>query len=179
DGGEAVGQAMFEADGEESYSRGLTVYTTIRKADQDAAYAAVRRGVLDYDRRHGYRGPEGFVSLPNDPAELEQTLDRAFAELSESDNLDPAIVLAATPAEVKAVRSDGETITATGDGLKFASRALSEKAPAAGRIRRGAVIRVSRDERGRWQIVQLPQVESAIVSARPSDGAILSLVGGF
>jgi penicillin-binding protein 1A len=176
---EMVRQAIFEAYGEESYSRGLTVYTTIRKVDQDAAYAAVRRGVLDYDRRHGFRGPEGFVSLPADPAELEQVLDRAFSELSDSDNLDPAIVLEATPTEVKAVRSDGEAISVIGDGLKFASRALSEKAPATSRIRRGAVIRVSRDERGRWQIGQLPQVESAIVSARPSDGAILSLVGGF
>ncbi|HSS70295.1 MAG TPA: penicillin-binding protein 1A [Casimicrobiaceae bacterium] len=176
---EMVRQAIFEAYGEESYSRGLTVYTTIRKADQDAAYAAVRRGVLDYDRRHGFRGPEGFVTLPSDPAELEPMLDRAFAELSDSDNLEAAVVLEASPAEVKAVRSDGETVSVTGDGLKFASRALSDKASTASRIRRGAVIRVSRDDRGRWQIAQLPQVESAIVSARPSDGAILSLVGGF
>jgi penicillin-binding protein 1A len=119
------------------------------------------------------------VSLPNDPAELEQALDRAFGEVSDSDNLDPAIVLEVTPTEVKAIRSDGETIAVNGDGLKFAARALSEKAPATSRIRRGAVIRVSRDERGRWQIGQLPQVESAMVSARPSDGAIFSLVGGF
>ncbi|HTR59173.1 MAG TPA: penicillin-binding protein 1A [Casimicrobiaceae bacterium] len=176
---EMVRQTIFDAYGEESYSRGLTVYTTIRKADQDAAYNAVRRGVLDYDRRHGFRGPEGFVTLPSDPAELEQVLDRAFAELSDSDNLEAAVVLEASPAEVKAVRSDGETVSVSGDGLKFASRALSDKASPASRIRRGAVIRVSRDDRGRWQIAQLPQVESAIVSARPSDGAILSLVGGF
>ena len=156
-----VRQAIFDAYGEESYSRGLTVYTTIRKADQDAAYNAVRRGVLDYDRRHGYRGPEGYVSLPSDPAELEQALDRAFQELSDSDNLEAAIVLAASPAEVKAVRSDGETVSVSGDGLKFAARALSDKASPASRIRRGAVIRVSRDDKGRWQIAQLPQVESA------------------
>ena len=176
---EMVRQAIFDAYGEESYNRGLTVYTTIRKADQDAAYAAVRRGVLDYDRRHGYRGPESYISLPSDPAELDQALDRAFSDLSESDNLEAAIVLEAASAEVKAVRSDGETVTITGDGLRFASRALSEKAPATTRVRRGAVIRLSRDDRGRWQIAQMPQAEAALVSARPSDGAILSLVGGF
>src|SRR5215470_17781064 len=176
---EMVRQAIFDAYGEESYSRGLVVYTTIRKGDQDAAYAAVRRGVQEYDRRHGYRGPEGFVSLPEDPAELDQVLDRAFAELSDSDNLEPAIVMQATPAEVKAITSDGEAVAVTGDGLKFAARALSDKTPASTRIRRGAVVRVSRDDKGKWQIAQLPQVESAIVSARPSDGAILSLVGGF
>src|SRR6266513_2578086 len=65
---EMVRLAMVEAYGEESYTRGLTVHTTIRKADQDAAYAAVRRGVFEYDRRHGYRGPEAFISLPSDAA---------------------------------------------------------------------------------------------------------------
>ncbi|TMG85862.1 MAG: penicillin-binding protein 1A [Betaproteobacteria bacterium] len=176
---EMARQTIFETYGEDSYSRGLTVYTTIRKADQDAAYAAVRRGVIDYDRRHGYRGPEAYVSLPNDPAELDGALDQAFQDLDDSDNLDPAIVLAAGPTEIKAVRSDGEAVSVTGDGLKFAARALSDKAPAGNRIRRGAVIRLSRDDKGRWQIAQLPQAESALISARPSDGAILALVGGF
>jgi penicillin-binding protein 1A len=176
---EMARQTIFETYGEDSYSRGLTVYTTIRKPDQDAAYAAVRRGVIEYDRRHGYRGPEGYVSLPSDPAELESALDEAFQDLDDSDNLDPAVVLAAGPTEVKAVRSDGEAVTVTGDGLKFAARALSDKAPAGSRIRRGAVVRLSRDDKGRWQISQLPQAESALISARPSDGAILALVGGF
>jgi penicillin-binding protein 1A len=176
---EMVRQSMFDTYGEDSYTRGLTVYTTVRKADQDAAYVSMRRGVFDYDRRHGYRGPEGYVSLPDDPAELEQVLDSAFQDLSEGDNLDAAIVMAASALEVKAVRSDGDSIAITGEGLKFAARALSDKAAAGSRIRRGAIIRVSRDDKGRWQISQMPQVESALVSARPSDGAILSLVGGF
>ena len=176
---EMARQAIFETYGEDSYSRGLTVVTTIRKPDQDAAYAAVRRGVVEYDRRHGYRGPEGYVSLPSDPAELDAALDQAFQDLDNSDNLDPAVVLSAGPAEVKAVKSDGEAVTVIGDGLKFAARALSDKAPASSRIRPGAVIRLSRDDKGRWQIAQLPQVESALISARPSDGAILAMVGGF
>ena len=176
---EMARQAIFETYGEDSYSRGLTVVTTIRKPDQDAAYAAVRRGVIEYDRRHGYRGPEGYVSLPSDPAELDAALDQAFQDLDNSDNLDPAVVLSAGPAEVKAVKSDGEAVTVIGDGLKFAARALSDKAPASSRIRPGAVIRLSRDDKGRWQIAQLPQVESALISARPSDGAILAMVGGF
>src|SRR6202171_2304233 len=71
---EMVRLAMVEAYGEESYTRGLTVHTTIRKADQDAAYAAVRRGAFEYDRRSGYGGHAGFISLPSDPAELEDAL---------------------------------------------------------------------------------------------------------
>ncbi len=175
---EMVRLAMIEAYGEESYTRGLTVHTTIRKADQDAAYAAVRRGVFDYDRRHGYRGPESYVSLPSDPAELEDALDKAFEDTTDSENLAAAIVLEASPGEVKAVQSDGEMIVINGDGLKFAARALSDKAPSTIRIRRGALIRVGQDDKGRWQIVQVPLVEASFVSIRPSDGMIYSLVGG-
>jgi penicillin-binding protein 1A len=176
---EMARQAIIEAYGDEGYTRGLRVYTTIRKADQDAAYAAVRRGLFEYDRRHGYRGPESFVSLPDDAGELDATLDRAFQDLSDSDNLHAAIVFEASPSEVKAVRSDGDMVSVVGDGLKFAARSLGDKAPAASRIRRGAVIRVLRDDKGAWQIAQMPQAESTFVSLRPNDGAILSLVGGF
>ncbi|MEP6943518.1 MAG: penicillin-binding protein 1A [Betaproteobacteria bacterium] len=176
---EMARQAIIEAYGDEGYTRGLTVYTTIRKADQDSAYAAVRRGVFDYDRRHGYRGPESFVSLPSDPGELENALDRAFQDLSDSDTLNAAIVLDASPTEIKAVRSDGDMVSVTGDGLKFAARSLGDKAPAATRIRRGAVIRVMRDDKGVWQIAQMPQVESTFVAMRPGDGALLALVGGI
>src|SRR2546423_1114324 len=121
---EMVRLAMVEAYGEESYTRGITVHTTIRKADQDAAYAAVRRGVFDYDRRHGYRGPEAFISLPSDADQLEEAIDRAFEDTPDGENLLAAIVLEATPAEVRAVQSDGEVDAITSDGLKFAARAL-------------------------------------------------------
>ncbi len=176
---EMARQTIIEAYGDESYTRGLRVYTTVRKADQDAAYAAVRRGVFEYDRRHGYRGPESFLTLPDDPAELDAALDRAFQDLSDGDNLVAAIVLEASPAAIKAVRSDGDIVAISGDGIKFASRSLGDKAAASTRIRRGAVIRVSRDDKGGWQVAQIPQVESTFVALRPTDGAILSLVGGF
>ena len=176
---EMARQVVFEAYGEESYTRGLTVYTTIRKADQDAAYAALRRGVLDYDRRHGYRGPEAFVNLPEPGPELEAALERAFQETVDSDGLVAAVVLEAGPAEVAAVLADGEEVRMAGDGLRFAARSLGDKASPATRIRRGAVIRVARDDKGRWSIVQVPQAEAAFVSLRPADGAIVALVGGF
>jgi penicillin-binding protein 1A len=176
---EMARQVVFEAYGEEAYTRGLTVYTTIRKADQEAAYAAVRRGVLDYDRRHGYRGPEAYVSLPEDSAAREAALERVFQETPDSEGFVAAVVLAATPAEVQALMADGEQVSITGEGLRVAARSLGEKAPAATRIRTGAVIRVLKDEKGRFVIAQVPQAEAAFVAARPSDGAVLALVGGF
>jgi penicillin-binding protein 1A len=148
-------------------------------ANQEAAYAAVRRGVQDYDRRHGYRGPEAFINLPENPAGQEPVLDRLFQETSESDNLVPAVVLQATPAEVTTVLANGDMAAITGDGLKFVARHLTDKSPAAQRIRRGAVVRLARDDKNRLAIVQMPQAEAAFVALAPADGAILALVGGF
>jgi penicillin-binding protein 1A len=176
---EMARQVVFDAYGEDAYTRGITVWTTVRKADQEAAYAAVRRGVIDYDRRHGYRGPEAYINLPTDPAEREQALDRVFQETIDSDNLPPAVVLDVTATEVKAVLASGDNVSISGDGLRFAARNLTDKAPATQRIRPGAVIRLALDDKNRWGIAQLPQAESAFVAMAPNDGAILALVGGF
>jgi len=176
---EMARQVVFDAYGEEAYTRGITVWTTVRKADQDAAYQAVRRGVLDYDRRHGYRGPEGYVNLPADPAAQEQVLDRLFQEVPDGDNLAVAVVEEASPAEIRAVLASGDSVILAGDALKFVARNLTDKVPAAQRLRRGAVIRVSRDDKNRWTVSQVPQAEAAFLSVSPLDGAILALVGGF
>ena len=176
---EMARQVVFDAYGEDAYTKGLTVQTTIVKADQEAAYAAVRRGVLDHDRRHGYRGPEAYVSLPAEAAEREAALEKLFQEAIEVEGLIPAVVTSASVTAVKGVLADGEGVEIDGDGLKFVARNLGDKAAAATRIRPGAVIRIARDAKGRWEIVQVPQAEAAFVSLRPSDGAILSLVGGF
>ncbi len=159
---EMARQVVFDAYGEDAYTRGLTVHTTVRRADQEAAYAAVRRGVFDYDRRHGYRGPEAYASLPEDAAEREAVLERLFQEADDSDGLATAVVTEAQPTAVKAVLADGEAVEITGDGLKFAARSLGDKAAATTRIRPGAVIRLARDAKGRWEITQLPQAEAAL-----------------
>jgi penicillin-binding protein 1A len=172
-------QVVFEAYGEEAYTRGLTVWTTLRRADQEAAHAAVHRGLLDYDRRHGYRGPETYVNLPGEPADAEAAIDRLFQEHVDVDNLVAAVVLEASPTEVKAVLASGDTTTVSGDGLRFAARSLQDKSPPNVRIRRGAVVRLAKDDKGRWGIVQLPLAEAAFIALDPRDGALRALVGGF
>ncbi len=89
------------------------------------------------------------------------------------------MILEAGPKLVRAYRRGGETVQISGDGLKFAQRMLEDKAPANKRLRRGAIINVLKDDKGNWQIVQLPEVEAAFVAASPIDGAIRALVGGF
>ena len=174
---EMARQAVYERYQEDAYAKGIRVYTTLVTSHQEAAYAAVRRGVLEYDRRHAYRGPERYVELSAKPGD--EALEDALQESVDSDDLYAAVVVEAGPGRVKAYRKGGEWIEIKEDGLKFAARMLGEKAPPAQRIRRGSVIRVQKDGKGRWQIVQLPAVEASLVSVDPRDGAIRALVGGF
>src|SRR6266851_2975797 len=173
---EMVRQLLYERYPEEVYSRGFRVYTTITRADQEAAYAALRQGLLEYDRRHGYRGPEGFVDLKD---AQEEDYEETLQDHPDSDDLLAALVLEATPKRVTAYRRGGETVTVSGEGLKFAERMLDSRTPLTRRIRRGALIRIQKDDHDDWQIVQLPEAEGAFISVNPQDGAVRSLVGGF
>jgi penicillin-binding protein 1A len=174
---EMVRQSMYERYQEDAYTRGFRVYTTLSKPDQDAAYAAVRKGVMEYDKRHGYRGAEGYFDLPQNISE--DTLEEALQEQSENDDIYPALVLEANAKSVKVYRKGGATIDIGGDGIKFARLMIGEKAPNNRKLRRGALIRIQPDDKEGWQIVQLPQVEAALVAMDPNDGAVKALIGGF
>jgi penicillin-binding protein 1A len=173
---EMVRQALAEHYPEEVYTRGFRVYTTIRKADQEAAYTALRAGVLEYDRRHGYRGPEGYVELPATPDD--DDIEDALSDHPDNDDLLAAIVLGYDGKQLQAGLRSGERITIQGQGLQFAARALDPKAAPQRRLRKGAIVRVQRDGKN-WQILQLPEVEAAFIALDPKDGAIRALVGGF
>src|SRR5450830_384146 len=176
---ETVRQLMFAQYGNETYTRGLNVYTTLRAADQDAAYKSLRRGIMDFERRQIYRGPEEFVTLPSDPQELEDAIDEALGEHPDDGDVMSALVLGADAKKITAVRLNGETVEITGEGLKPAQSGLSDKAPPNNKIRRGAVIRVTKTPKNTWEITQLPEVEGAFVALDPRNGAIKALVGGF
>jgi penicillin-binding protein 1A len=174
---EMVRQALFERFHDEAYTRGFKVYTTLSIKHQQAAHLALRRGVLEYDQRHGYRGPEGYAALP--PEATDEALEEALQEFVDSEDIYAAVVLQSSPARVRAYRRGGEVVDVGDDGLKFVSRMLGDKASPNQRIRRGAIVRVQKNETGRWQVTQLPAVEAALVSVDPRDGAIRALAGGF
>ena len=176
---ELVRQYMYEKYKDDIYTHGFTVHTTLNSKDQDAAYAALRRGVIDYDRRHGYRGPEAFIDLPSDAEEREQTIDEALLKYADSDDLQSAIVLSASQKLVRAETLSGEVAEITGEGLRFAASALAQKAQGKHRIKPGAVIRVTKDAKKRWSISQLPEVAAAFVSLNANDGSFRAMVGGF
>ncbi|WP_436967933.1 penicillin-binding protein 1A [Burkholderia multivorans] len=176
---EMVRQMMYAQYREETYTRGFNVITTIDSADQQVAYTALRKGIMDYERRHGYRGPEGFIELPSGADEREQAIDDALLEHPDNGELIAAVVTAASPRQITVAFIDGSSATIEGENLRFAAGALSANAQPNRRIRPGAIVRVVKNDAGKWSITQLPQVEGAFISIVPQDGAIRSLVGGF
>ena len=176
---EMARQLMFAQYGPEIYTRGLNVYTTIRASDQQAAYFALRRGIMDFERRQHYRGPERFINLPTKPTELEDAIDDALIEQGDKGDLLAAVVLDATPKKVRVMRQNSEVLEITGDGLQPVQSGLSDKAAPNIKLRPGALVRITKTAKGGWEITQLPEVEGAFVSIDPRDGAIHALVGGF
>jgi penicillin-binding protein 1A len=176
---EMVRQLVYNQYGEETYTRGLDVQTTIKSAEQDAAYKALRKGIMDFERRQVYRGPEKFITLTSNAQEMEDAIIDALEEHPDNGDVLAAVVLEASPKQIKATRQNGEVIDITGDGLKPAQSGLADKARPNIKIRRGAIIRVAKTPKGAWEITQLPEVEGALVSMDPRDGSITALVGGF
>lgn len=176
---EMARQLIFAQYGSETYTRGLNVYTTIKAEQQIAAYKALRAGIMDYERRQVYRGPEEFFDLSNDPKQLADDVLEALQDHPDNGDVYAAVVLEVSSKKIIAERSNGETIEITGEGLKPAQSGLAANASAKIKIKRGAVIRVIQNTKNGWDITQLPEVEGAFVAMNPKDGAIQALVGGF
>lgn len=176
---EMARQLVFEQFKDEAYTRGLTVYTTILADEQRAAYKAVRAGILEFDRRSGWRGPEAFINLPNARDEFEDAIEDALDARPDSDELLTAIVTDVSDDKVVVRRPRNQRIEISGDGLKFAAPGLSSLAAPAKRLRKGAVVRIVRLNDNSYEIVQMPEVESGFVSIAAQTGGVRALVGGF
>jgi penicillin-binding protein 1A len=154
----------------------------VKSDDQQVAYRALRKGLMDYELRQVYRGPEAYVDLPNDPSLLDSRIAEALSEHPDNDDLLAAVVLESSPRKVTAMLQTGDTITVTGEGLRPVASGLSDKAGPKTQVRRGAVVRAYRNPgtaKGEWQLTQLPEVEGALVAMDPRTGALRALVGGF
>lgn len=176
---ETVRQAVVAQYGNEAYSRGLNVYTTLDVNSQNAAYNALRAGILNYEKRQFYRGPENFTTLPSDPVELEEAIDEALAAHPDNGELWAAVVLTASPSKVVVLRPDNVQIEITGTGLRSVQSGLNERASAAIKIKPGAIVRILQTPANTWEITQLPEVEGAFVAINPQTGDVKALVGGF
>ncbi|WP_342066513.1 PBP1A family penicillin-binding protein [Achromobacter kerstersii] len=184
---ELARQLMYGVFQEETYSKGIDVYTTIDSKAQEAAYRAVRDGVMDYTRRAVYPGPEDQIDLPdnveNDGQALDEILDGVQDKTPDSEDLLAAVVLSASPTEVKVARSSRDIITISDKkALAVVARALNPKASDSQRIRRGSVVYIHKTgdkDSTNWEIINMPALQAALVSMVPEDGAIRAMIGGF
>jgi len=175
---EIARQAVHTRFGAAAYERGITVTTTVIAAEQEAAWDAVRRNVVAYDRRHGYRGPEARIALPAAGDARDDAVAAALQKRPAVDGFVPAVIVSASAKRVRAATTGGETIEITGAGLRFAAGALAPAAKAGVKLSPGAVIRLSKSQ-GDWTITQLPEVAAAFVAVDAGTGAYRALVGGF
>jgi len=180
---ELARQAAVALYGEEAYTVGIDVYTTIDSRAQAAAYVAIRERLIDYTRGAPYPGPAARIALPenveSDPTKLDELLDTAFDQTPDSGDLLTAVVLSAAPDKVVVARS-GKEIVAIDDkkALSVVARALGPKAKEDIRISRGAVVHIHRFD-DKWEIINMPALQAALISVVPQDGAIKAMIGGF
>ncbi|MCX7945377.1 MAG: PBP1A family penicillin-binding protein [Hydrogenophilus sp.] len=157
---------------------GLQVFTTVDSRLQRAAEAAVRRGLIAHDLRHGFRGPEGVIPAERITEMSDTALTEALDAYPDAPDALTAIVLTVTSHSILLWRY-GERIELTGKALDFIRRALDPKAPAPLRLTPGAVVRIQRGSDGAWRLVQLPQTQGALVALDPVTGAVKALAGSF
>jgi len=180
---ELARQLLYDQYQDEVYSRGFNVYTTVHSRDQEAAYHAVRAGILDYTRRARFPGPEGRVNLPtgveNDANKLNAILAAVQDRYPDHGDMHTGVVLSASPERVVVARSAEAIIQITDKAaLRVIARGLVPNANDKVRIQRGSVVYVRQHGKA-WEILNMPAVQAAFVSVRPQDGAILAMVGGF
>ena len=177
---EIVRQAMYDRYKDAIYSSGLNVYTTIKKANQEAANEAILQGSLDYDTRHGFRGPEKNLdpALLQNNDEAKNSLQEALDDIETSNDFIPAVIKTLDTKSVTVFTQNAETLDITGDGLSLVKKVLAEKDVKKRSLKVGSVVRVLK-KNNVWKIVQLPEVESALIALNPETGAVTALVGGF
>jgi penicillin-binding protein 1A len=191
---EMAREYMVGKFGEDAYTKGFRVFTTVSSDNQYAAMKALRGALGDYDRRHGYRGPEASADLSKTPQAKWIELLNPYQPIGEAS---PVLVTAVHERAVEALDTRGTTLTIQWSGLSWARQYVSTdqlgKAPqrAADLVKPGDIVRVSwvdaktagaatsAANAGFWRLAQTPNVEGALVSLDSHDGAILALVGGY
>jgi len=179
---EMIRESLYENFGPEAYTKGYKVYTTINANLQKAANQAVEKNLIEYDRRHGYRGPITNIGkvIPTAPEKIR----RLLAQYPVINELQPVIITSVSDQHANAITNRGVELTIPWQGLSWARPALRNgwmgNAPksASQIVSKGDVVYVRLHE-NQWQLTQIPMVEAALVALNPSNGAIKALVGGF
>ena len=181
---EMVRQEMVSRYGEQAYEDGYRITTTITRKVQQAAQQAVRNNVMDYDMRHGYRGPSNVLWKVGESAWDSKKIIDSLKTLPTYGPLLPAVVTRADSQEATAMMADGTSVSLRMDGIRWARPYRSDTAQGptprkvTDAVQTGQQIWV-RQVNDAWWLAQVPDVNSALVSINPQNGAVMALVGGF
>lgn len=174
---EMVRQELYEKYGEEAYTQGFHVYTTVNTANQRVATEALRKALRNFDRGSSYRGAENYIDLSKTD-DVDETVSQYLSTLYTVDKMVPAVVLEASKKAVQIQLPSGRKATLGAGSLGFAARAVNNEKMGDDRIRRGSVIRVKNTGNG-WAVAQEPLLQGALVSLNAKTGAVQALVGGY
>ncbi|MEP6484999.1 MAG: penicillin-binding protein 1A [Rudaea sp.] len=180
---EMVRQDVLDKLGNEALTDGYSVYTTLDSRDQDAANQALRDDLIVYDQRHGFRGPEAHVDLPENPSPAD--FDKRLEPFHPIVGLIPGVVTESADKTGSVYLQDGQTVPLDFPAVAWASRYKDERhrggAPkkVSDVLQVGDVVRLARNDEGKWKLSQLPAVQGALIALDPEDGAIRAEVGGF
>ena len=180
---EMVRRQVLDRFGNDALTEGYVVRTTVQSARQQAAVEAVRDGLIAYDRRHGWRGPEAHQDLPAGAGEAD--LDGLLANYGSVSGMQPGIVTASDAKQATVYLSSHESAILDLAGVSWARPHINDDRVGAtptrvdSVLKRGDIIRLARDDKGEWQLAQIPAAQAALTSIEPEDGSIQALVGGF
>ncbi|MDF1645371.1 MAG: penicillin-binding protein 1A [Legionellaceae bacterium] len=180
---EMIRQSLYDHFGPDAYTRGYKVYTTINATLQETANQTVEKHLLDYDRRHGYRGPIAKLSPLSEYSN--QHIKKTIKSYPVINQLEPAVILSVGEKTAEARNNKGETLTLVWSGFSWARPALRKgwvgKQPqkASTVVSPGDVVYIQKNKNSEWELSQVPEVEAALVALNPDNGSIEALVGGF
>ena len=175
---ETARQQVFAQFGDKAYTQGFDVTTTLVATEQQAAYQALRRTLIEHAQRQPWHGPQDQEDLPAELQNDDPAVAQALADVDDDEDLRVAIVTSATQNSVTVVLASGEIVKIDKAGLRLAQAGLAPKAPKALAIRRGSIVRVLQQGKA-WLVTQWPQAQGAMVALDPATGEVRALVGGF
>ncbi|KAA0071916.1 penicillin-binding protein 1A [Rhodanobacter sp. T12-5] len=180
---EMVRRQVLDRFGNDALTEGYVVRTTVQSGRQQAAVEALRDGLVAYDHRHGWRGPEAHQDLPANAGESE--FDNLLSSYGIISGMQPGLVTASDAKQATVYLPSHESVILDLAAVAWARPHINDDRVGAAPtkvdsvLKRGDIIRLSRDDKGDWQLAQIPAAQSALTSINPEDGSIQALVGGF
>ncbi|MEP7184614.1 MAG: penicillin-binding protein 1A [Rhodanobacter sp.] len=180
---EMVRRQVLDRFGNDALTEGLVVRTTVQSGRQQTAVDSLRDGLIAYDHRHGWRGPEAHEDLPSGASD--EDFDRLLSSYGDVSGLQPGLVTASDAKQATVFLGTHESVILDLPAMSWARPHINDNrigaAPSAVDkvVKRGDIVRLSRDDKGEWQLAQIPTAQAALTSINPEDGSIQALVGGF